>query len=101
MKYRPYIVQDVNGQNQCEEDDPLGPCYDRRITIVNPLKLTVFVKLDCGIEFLTKAESYIPGKGVVTIAINTAGFVGGLRKGECKIKLWKEWGGNRKTHYLK
>ena len=100
MKWRPYVTHDVNGLNQCTYDDPLGPCYERRITIHNPLKMAVFVKLNCGIEYLTNAEAWIPGRRSVTIVIPTHGFVGGLHKGYCPIYSWKEWRKN-KIHYVK
>ena len=92
VRSKPYVVSDIQGEDRCQIDEGLGACYDRKITVKNPLKYPVWVRLDCGPEFFsTDAQAYIMPKESVIVVIGTQGHVGGLNKNQCKIVEWKVW----------
>ena len=83
---QPYIVKDVAGKNTCSENDPLGPCPGRMVTIENPLRKAVNVVLNCGAD-LDKPAVDVPAGTRLTVDIET-NMPGGMSS--CLIDSWTQ-----------
>jgi hypothetical protein len=88
VKEKPHIVKEWQEGDSCLPDDPIGPCPVLHIQVKNPLKRSVWVKIDCGEEYQTEANGTIRPRKTVTFAMRSD-VTGGLVPGECKIIKWE------------
>jgi hypothetical protein len=88
--YLPYISKDIEGPDRCSEDDPLGPCYGRLVTVTNPKKTSQVVEVECRPNLVTARSVIGPGRQVTFDLGHGNGF---LSKDQCVIKKCYRWRG--------